>query len=237
MLSLLGRSPRHSSLLKRVLLGSHRNLVSLRDNRLWVNGEIAPIPWVWLRDSCQCEKCVHPSTRQKLHRSSDIPFNISPISAVSVDNDKVAVDWPNISPSRGDPVHTSVYPVEWLGQHATQSRSDVYFSPLRETGYVTTWKSEDLKNSKSLWVDYSALKGRETRLQAFRQLLCYGILFIKGVDTTHKDSDNCELRQLAKYFGKIRETFYGIVWDVKSVAQSRNIAYTNLNLDLHMDLL
>lgn len=37
--------------------------------------------------------------------------------------------------------------------------------------------------------------------------------------------------------GEIRRTWYGDrVWDVKSVAGSKNIAYTNLDLGLHMDL-
>jgi hypothetical protein len=47
----------------------------------------------------------------------------------------------------------------------------------------------------------------------------------------------CELRKLAETFSNIRETFYGQVWDVVNVRNSRNIAYTNLDLGLHMDLL
>jgi alpha-ketoglutarate-dependent taurine dioxygenase len=36
--------------------------------------------FVWLRDNCPCEKCIHPSTKQKLHTSGDIPTDLQPKS-------------------------------------------------------------------------------------------------------------------------------------------------------------
>ena len=65
----------------------------------------------------------------------------------------------------------------------------------------------------------------------------YGLLFVTDVPTQDRDNRTCELRHLASLFGEIRETFYGELWDVKNVRNSRNIAYTNLGLDLPMDLL
>lgn len=44
-------------------------------------------------------------------------------------------------------------------------------------------------------------------------------------------------QSLALQFGEIRSTFYGSLWDVRSLSESKNIAYTNLDLGLHMDLL
>ena len=41
---------------------------------------------------------------------------------------------------------------------------------------------------------------------------------------------------MATRFGEVRDTFYGDVWDVKTMDESRNIAYTNLFLPLHMGL-
>ncbi|KAF9238090.1 hypothetical protein BU15DRAFT_75480 [Melanogaster broomeanus] len=38
-------------------------------------------------------------------------------------------------------------------------------------------------------------------------------------------------------FGELRTTFYGDMWDVKIAHNSRNIAYTDLDLGLRMDLL
>jgi gamma-butyrobetaine dioxygenase len=56
----------------------------------------------------------------------------------------------------------------------------------------------------------------------------------------HSDTSDagCELPRLASRLGEIRRTWYGDrVWDVRSVPDAKNIAYTNLDLGLHMDLL
>src|SRR5690348_1555519 len=31
---------------------------------------------LWLRDNCPCPECIHPSTRQKLHASTQVPLDI-----------------------------------------------------------------------------------------------------------------------------------------------------------------
>ena len=58
-----------------------------------------------------------------------------------------------------------------------------------------------------------------------------------GVPNAETSDETCELRALAAAFGRIRYTFYGHVWNVRNIKESRNIAYTNLDLGLHMDLL
>jgi hypothetical protein len=46
-----------------------------------------------------------------------------------------------------------------------------------------------------------------------------------------------QVEQVAGRIGPIRETFYGASWDVKSVPNAKNIAYTSLFLGFHMDLM
>lgn len=74
-------------------------------------------------------------------------------------------------------------------------------------------------------------------LTAITQLTQYGLLFVRNVPNDKTSDAECELRKLVEKFGEIRETFYGRTWDVRNVRQSRNVAYTNLDLGLHMDLL
>lgn len=74
-------------------------------------------------------------------------------------------------------------------------------------------------------------------LKATTQLQRYGLAFVTGVPTQETSAEICELRKLAGMFGEIRNTFYGELWDVRNIRNSRNIAYTNLDLGLHMDLL
>lgn len=228
MLSLLGRPSQAPQTLLRVRQGfARRNIFSINEKRLYLNGESSPVPWIWLRDACQCKVCVHPSTRQKLHRSSDIPLDISPQN-IKLSKTDLLVNWSD---------HESAYPLDWLYKYASDDQLNAYYRPVKAGERSIYWTAEVLKSSPTLWLDYSTLTKQKHLQQAFNQLLLYGILFVKGVDTTNKDNDRCELQKLANIFGRIRDTFYGPLWDVKSVPQSLNIAYTNLNLDLHMDLL
>ncbi|KAE8225661.1 hypothetical protein CF319_g1629 [Tilletia indica] len=69
-------------------------------------------------------------------------------------------------------------------------------------------------------------------------LLRDGISFVTDLPTTPTGPQTAYLNHLASLTGEIRHTFYGHTWDVRSLgAASRNIAYTNLDLGLHMDLL
>jgi hypothetical protein len=87
-------------------------------------------------------------------------------------------------------------------------------------------------------MDYEELKTPRGLLSGIIQLVRYGLLFVRGVPNEKTKDEECDLRILAELFGEIRSTFYGSVWDVVNLKkESKNIAYTNLDLGLHMDLL
>ena len=44
----------------------------------WTDGSQALYPFVWLRDSCQCSQCWHPSTRSRLLRMGQLDPNVKP---------------------------------------------------------------------------------------------------------------------------------------------------------------
>ncbi|ORY49617.1 gamma-butyrobetaine dioxygenase, partial [Rhizoclosmatium globosum] len=77
-------------------------------------------------------------------------------------------------------------------------------------------------------------------LKLLTQLQEHGLAFIKNIPTDEAD-DPAKLPQLETIIKAIgcvvRESFYGRTWDVKSVKNAKNIAYTSLDLGLHMDLL
>ena len=74
-------------------------------------------------------------------------------------------------------------------------------------------------------------------LDMLEQLQKHGIVIIEGVPTEATGDQTCMLRKVMSHIGTLRNTFYGETWDVKAVEQSKNVAYTNINLGLHMDLL
>lgn len=183
-------------------------------------------PFTWLRDSCQCPSCLHPSTLQKLHRTSDVPLAVKPRDGgVHISDDGVDVTW--------DSGHRSRYPTNFLKRYASRETTHAFHRDVDKV----EWDAERLKLARDLFLPYEALATPSGLLAAITQLTRYGLLFVSAVPNERTSNEECELRQLAQRFGELRTTFYGETWDVKNVKNSRNIAYTNVDLGLHMDLL
>ncbi|PFH51169.1 hypothetical protein AMATHDRAFT_143270 [Amanita thiersii Skay4041] len=185
-----------------------------------------PIPYSWLRDSCQCPHCVHPSTSQKLHRTSDVlhPYR-STVKSESRNEEGLRITW-------GDD-HSSFYPVRFLERYA---RSEI-LSNFHRRIIAKPWNRMSITETSSLFINYTSLSSSTGLVTAIEQLSQYGLLFVSGVPNLKTSNEECELRILAERFGEIRPTFYGLLWNVINKRNSKNIAYTNLSLDLHMDLL
>lgn len=191
----------------------------------------AVFPYIWLRDSCQSVESIHPSTRQKLHRTSDIPLNILPVdgpTGINVIENGLEILWMD--------GRKSVFDKQWLERYSTSVSEDKFHwnDSLREK----IWTQRSISYVPSLFVPYKEILSSDRGLvNAMEQLLKYGLLFIRGVPYEDTSHEHCELKALAEKFGELRMTFYGLIWDVVSLKDSKNIAYTNLDLGLHMDLL
>lgn len=195
------------------------------DARLTIPGK-ASFSHQWLRDSCQCPLCVHPSTLQKLHRSSDIPVDVRPVpGGLTTTAGGVHIRWID--------GHESFYETAFLERYSSPSELLRYH---RDTEQIP-WNALSISQAQDLYISYKDLIKPARLLGAINQLTQYGLLFVTGVPNEQTSNDTCELRKLANIFGELRTSFYGELWDVKNVRNSRNIAYTNLNLGLHMDLL
>uniref|UniRef100_A0A0W0GAZ6 Putative gamma-butyrobetaine hydroxylase n=1 Tax=Moniliophthora roreri TaxID=221103 RepID=A0A0W0GAZ6_MONRR len=183
----------------------------------------ASFPYVWLRDSCQSEDCVHPSTSQKLHQSSDIPQDISPVS-VKMTEDGIAIDWVD--------GHKSVLTHEFLKRHSSPKNLSTFHKDV----LPEFWDNKTISASSDLFLSYGEVKTPAGLLKAIDQLCRYGLLFLRGVPNSRTEHESCELRHLATLFSDIRHTFYGTFWDVQA-KNTENIAYTDLRLWFHMDML
>ncbi|KAF9885529.1 hypothetical protein FE257_012857 [Aspergillus nanangensis] len=69
----------------------------------------------WLRDNCQCERCIHPDTRQRIVDTFSIPTKVRPKgNGISYGNDGVHVRWKlshKLRPFEShDPIKQVVYP-------------------------------------------------------------------------------------------------------------------------------
>lgn len=214
------------------------------------------IPYIWLRDSCPCPTCVDPNTSQKNHRSSDIPLDSRPLRAVwkaddVTGNETLEVEWEkpiyrhdtlsqgleghSNSDAKG---HLSRYPASFLGRHCLPTNLDAFnHTPALQP---IPWLTADLVKQPHTFIAYDDFRNnKETLLDALTQLVRYGIVILRGVPTTPSSDgkNDWEVRKVANEISQVRATMYGDLWDVKSYPKSINIAYTDVDLDLHMDML
>lgn len=198
------------------------------------------ISWVRLLDSCPCSQCIHPSTRQKTRTSAESLRELREASTPCViqttdsinGQEGLRISWPS---------HTSFYPWDRLHRVARLAfpPSDYLKHRLRRV----LWDEKTLlESSIQLRVRYDELHRAgeiqlEILLKVLEQLQVFGLVVIEGVPHGETSDADCQLRRFAGWIGQIRDTFYGQTWDVKNMKNSKNVAYTNLNLGLHMDLL
>ncbi|KIO28307.1 hypothetical protein M407DRAFT_230832 [Tulasnella calospora MUT 4182] len=196
------------------------------------------LPYVWLRDSCPCPSCVHPETRQKLHRTTDVPLDIKPKRLAWVNSMEKGAH------VIGDPGHKSRYSEKWFQTWADQTKvRERYHEGALE---MVPWLRQGLINSNGGSKLYHSWKELNTNkralLDVLTQLTKYGIVFIREVPTAKDEAGEWEVQKIANMFSQVRETMWGKMWDVKSVPSrrgvpGRNVAFTEMDLDLHMDLL
>jgi len=182
---------------------------------------------IFLRDSCTCAQCVDTSTRQKRFDSADIPSNIR---IRSVESGKrtgnITLTWKHDIPGFG-PDHTTVLSYnKWL--------KGAPYSPVTHTyqdGKQAWLESHISRNIRTFtYQDY--MSDDRVVYELLRQLQKFGLVFIK--DLPEAESSVVET---ANRIGPLKNTFYGETWDVRSVSNAKNVAYTDVHLGFHMDLL
>lgn len=221
--------------------------------------------YVWLRDACRSPESVHPSTQQKLFHTTDVPIAAPGDCLLSETEEPVRIggtpDAPEllveysprhavineftrtISPDavqKPSGPHTARIPVSLLLDHAVSER--YIASHCDVIGMAEPWDAGSLQgNGRPLSITWGEVQTPDGLLSLLTAALRDGFAFVTELPTektsSERGADAATLRELATTIGTLRHTFYGTLWDVQSIAESRNIAYTNLDLGFHMDLL
>jgi gamma-butyrobetaine dioxygenase len=184
----------------------------------WADGRISPYHHVWLRDNCPCPQCVYTVTREQVLEIVDVPEGLAP-AAIRIDNTGcLCIDWQDGHASRFDP--------GWLRAHAYDDESRVE----RQAGKP---KSRLWTSSLELPVfEFAALKeDPKTLLHWLLALRDTGLTQVRGVPT-----EPGSLTEVAKLISFIRQTNFGVLFNVQSKADADSNAYTAFNLPLHSDL-
>ena len=191
---------------------AHESGITVR----WTDKSPMHLPLFWLRDNCRCARCRHPGNGQKLYEITDLPSDLTAVEAMVGADHAVRVLW-----SDG---HRSEYGAQWLVEHdliasARMQRRPVYRHWGREL-------AEQLPNG-----DWPAMLADPTKELAWLDLystLGFGIL--KNVPIR-----SGMVAEVGNWLGYVRVTNYGVLFDVVSVPNPTNLAYTPVGLGVHSD--
>lgn len=187
----------------------------------------------WLRHNCRCPVCVQKSSGQKLIRPSTMmpSYLIESVevhSASTIDDDDIIrIRWRD-----DEAAHVSEYPVSYLVANAPTS-ADCRAALGTPTNFVTA-------GSRLPSIDYEELTaadgddartGDEAVLRWLRLINEYGMCLVRRVPLV-----DGAVRRVAELICPVQSTIYGDYWNVKSDPQPINVAYSDVELDFHMDL-
>lgn len=179
------------------------------------DGVIHEFASIWLRDNQPGDRDQHSG--QRLIDVVDLPDDPQIRDAAVVGN-ALSVRW-------GDTVDPARYELSWLRAHAPGGHLDTW-SPRRWLEGAQCSPATDFS-----WIDGAAMRSdRQAAAEWMRRLVVDGIAFMRDIAAT----DEGIIDAMAEV-GQIARTNYGLVYDVRTVAQPENLAYSDLGLGLHTD--
>ena len=168
---------------------------------------------IWLRERCQDAQSMDLLTGQRLHDPSDLDLGLT-LTAVS-----------EAGPGRLHIRFSDGHEAEFL---ARDILAEAALPPgEHDVPALATWTGalEDLP--RAAWRPNPG----DAELSGWLELfLRYGFIIFSGVPTEHH-----AVLEAARVFGYTRETNFGTVFDVRSVPNATDLAYTPVKLDPHTD--
>jgi alpha-ketoglutarate-dependent taurine dioxygenase len=180
----------------------------------WSDGLRAEFASEWLRDNLP--KHRDPHSGQRLVDVADLPEQPRIRRAVSRDG-SVVVEWEGES-------EAAAFAIEWLARSVATNGSET--APRLWLDGSTLSAAHDFA-----WASLPAARGdRALRRDWLTRLIRDGVAFLRDVPVAED-----ALLEAMRLVGQVAETNYGLVFDVRSVAQPENLAYSDLGLGLHTD--
>lgn len=183
----------------------------------WPDGTVGEFDSLWLRDNCPDDRDFRNG--QRLVDIMDVPQDPR-IRSATLHESVVTVEW------HGETRHVD-FALNWLALQAGRCGAPAPGVGLR------TWldgAALDAANDFA-WRPLPVLRQDVIARGAWlARLLQDGIAFVTDVPR-----DEQAVLEAAGLFGCIAETNYGRTFDVRSVPQPENLAYSDLGLGLHTD--
>lgn len=182
--------------------------------RLWVTGgatakELSPL---WLRELSMEESDFDRNNGQRLYDPATLPPDLG-IVAADLSDGAVTL--------RFSDGHSARYPLDLLAVSAGLAAD-----PLALPAPVA-WTAESLTPPRITW---ESLDDEAVYLDALGTFFTTGLLILTGTPAAVG-----ALEGIAARFGPVRETDWGRLFNVRTVANANDLAYTGLKLTAHTD--
>jgi alpha-ketoglutarate-dependent taurine dioxygenase len=183
----------------------------------WAGGGVSEFASLWLLDNRAEDR--DPHSGQRLIDIADLPEAPRIRSAVTRDG-TVRIEW------EGEPRAAS-FELGWLAARANERAER---APQEQRRLWLEGATLDARRDFA-WVSLGELRASPpARLVWLTRLLQDGIAFLDEVPATEP-----AILEAMPLVGRVLETNYGHTFDVRSVPQPENLAYSDLGLGLHTD--
>jgi alpha-ketoglutarate-dependent taurine dioxygenase len=183
----------------------------------WADGAVTEFASLWLRDNRAQDRDSHSG--QRLIDVADLPEHPRIDRAVG-EAGTVHIQW------HGE-ARTDAFELVWLARHAFERGMR---APERQLRLWPQGATLDARRDFA-WTGLSELRtSTAERLEWLTRLLQDGLAFVSDVPSTEQ-----AILETMPLIGRVLETNYGRTFDVRSVPQPENLAYSDLGLGLHTD--
>lgn len=182
----------------------------------WPDGTVGDFPYIWLRDTDPSG--FHPQTGERVFDLTKVPLDLVPHD-IKVMQDALLVTWTaGATPSRFD--------LDWIKAHRPgQARHDpAELVPV-------AWKADLGKDGVPRHDADRVLDSDAALAEWLRDTKRYGLSIVTGLANSTEAGI-----ALARRVGHLRETNFGLTFEVVSRPDPNNLAYTSDALPLHTDL-
>jgi DUF971 family protein len=180
----------------------------------WTNGTTSEYLHLWLRDNCP--QLRHATTKHRVVETSEIPRTVKPRTATVLANGDVEMVWDHDG-------HVSIFTPAWL-------QAFDYGNGARHAKYEPALWGPSIGEGLPT-ASYPALCDDLAIRQSFLEgFVRYGVGILNNVPCVPGT-----VLEVASLLGELRNTSWGLVFDVISMEDANSIAYTNLPLVVHTD--
>ncbi len=182
----------------------------------WDDGAVSEYHYVWLRDNCACPQCRHPEAWERTLDPLSVPLDLT--GRAENGDGQISVTWPD--------GHLTTMTARWLRAHAYEPAAT---AARRLVPRPWTAADVDADPPVASWPAIAA--DPAARLHWLRLIRDRGFAIVTGVPT-----DPGAVLEVARLISYVRETNFGVVFDVRSKPDPENLAYTPVELHPHTDL-